>query len=97
MSPMTAVDGLDALRLEIGVAEIARLTGKRGEFQLTNMGVAVESRNIGLIIRAPIDRMQNIVGAAWSITAGWAIPTDVTGPGGTELYKRAVTIESAVG
>jgi hypothetical protein len=75
----------------------AGVTGKIGEFDIVNAGAAVSTERIRLVIRAPLDRMQQLVAATWSITAGWALPTDITGPGGTERYKRAVVIESAAG
>ncbi len=75
----------------------AGITGKIGEFDVVNNGLAISTERIRLILRAPINVLQDVVSAAWSITAGWAVPSDITGPGGGELFKRAVCIEFAQG
>lgn len=87
---------------ELGLDESAYVSeagvnGKIGEFDVVNNGVQVSTERVRLIIRAPINRMQDVVSCAWSITAGWPAPTDFTGPGGSELYKRAIIIEHALG
>jgi hypothetical protein len=73
----------------------AGITGKVGEFTVVNGGIEVKTERIRLILRAPINRLQDVVAATWSITTSFPIPSDV-GSGGPELYKRAVIIESAI-
>lgn len=73
----------------------AGVTGKVGEFQTINAGIEVQTDNIRLILRAPINRTQDVVAATWSITTSFASPSDLTA-GGNERYKRAVVIEHAL-
>lgn len=44
------------------------------------------------IVRPPLDRLQQVVGSAWSWVGDFAVPTDVA-TGDAALYKRAVVIE----
>lgn len=78
-------------------------TGKVGAFSVTNNGLSVVTDRIRYIIRAPLDRMQQIVSLAWSFSGDWAVPSDYFGgqaAGGTPAafasarYKRAVVLES---
>ena len=73
----------------------AGITGKVGEFQVVNAGVEVETKGIRLIIRAPLDRLQDQVAATWSISTSFPVPSDVTS-GGPQRFKRAVVIEHAI-
>lgn len=75
----------------------AGMNGKQGEFQVVNNGVEVSTENIRLILRAPMDRMQQMVAATWSISTSFAIPSDITAPGGSQRYKRAIVLEYAAG
>ena len=83
--------GLDESQL---VTE-AGVTGKIGEFDVVNNGLSVMTDRIRLILRAPLDRLQQIVSAAWSITTSFPIPSDVTAPSGSQRFKRAQVIEFA--
>lgn len=73
----------------------AGVTGKVGEFQVVNAGVEVQTKHVRLILRAPLNRLQDQIAATWSISTSFATPSDVTA-GGSELYKRAVVIEHAI-
>jgi hypothetical protein len=73
----------------------AGLTGKQGEFQIVNAGIEVQTQRIRLILRSPVNRLQDIVSASWSITTSFPIPSDVTS-GGPQRYKRAIVIEHAI-
>jgi hypothetical protein len=73
----------------------AGLNGKVADFQVTNGGVSIMTENIRLIMRAPIDRLQQMVGLAWSISTSFATPSDITAPSGPERYKRAIVLEHA--
>ena len=73
----------------------AGVTGKTGDFQVVNAGIEVETARIRLILRAPVNRLQDMVAASWSITTSFPIPSDVTS-GGPERYKRALVIEHAL-
>lgn len=73
----------------------AGVTGKIGDFQIVNNGVEVKTERIRLILRAPMDRLQETVAATWSSTTSFPIPSDVTS-GGPQRFKRAVIIEHAL-
>ncbi len=73
----------------------AGLNGKTGDFQIVNGGVDITTENIKLILRGPVNRLQDEVSASWSITTSFAVPTDIT-TNGVERYKRAVVIEHAL-
>lgn len=72
----------------------AGITGKTGEFQVVNAGLEVQTERIRLILRSPINRLQDIVAASWSISTSFPIPSDVTS-GGPQRFKRALVIEHA--
>lgn len=74
----------------------AGLTGKTGTFDVVNNGIKILTERIRLILRAPLDRLQQVTSAAWSITTCFPVPSDVTGPSGPERFKRAVVIEHAM-
>lgn len=73
----------------------AGITGKVGEFQIVNGGVEVQTERIRLILRAPINRLQDKVAATWSITTSFPVPSDAVS-GGNQRYKRAVVLEHAI-
>ncbi len=73
----------------------AGIQGKIGDFQVVNAGVDVSTERVKLIVRAPVNRLQDTVSASWSITTSFATPSDVTA-GGNERFKRAVIIEHAL-
>jgi hypothetical protein len=78
----------------------AGVTGKIGEFSISNNGIAINVDRIRLTLRAPLDKLQQIVTASWSWSGDFPVPSDVTTPFvGANLvqninarYKRAVTI-----
>lgn len=73
----------------------AGVTGRTGEFQVVNAGVEVSTERIRLILRAPLNRLQDVVAATWSTTTSFPIPSDVSS-GGPQRYKRAVVVEHAL-
>lgn len=72
----------------------AGLTGKIGEFDITNGGMAVNTNRINLILRAPVNRTQDQVAATWTCSTGFATPSDACS-GGPARFKRAKIIECA--
>ena len=60
-------------------------------------GKMTTAERIRLIIRAPLDRLQDMVAASWSITTCFPIPSDITATSGPQRFKRAIVIESASG
>lgn len=73
----------------------AGMTGKEGEFQIVNAGMEVQTERIRLILRAPINRLQDVVSASWSITTSFPVPSDISS-GGPQRFKRALVIEHAL-
>lgn len=73
----------------------AGVTGKVGEFTIVNAGIEVQTERIRLILRAPLNRLQDVVAASWSCTTSFPVPSDVSN-GGPERYKRAIVIEHAL-
>lgn len=62
-----------------------------GDIQMVGVNGGVQ---VARIIRPPQDRLQQVVGSAWSFVGDFAVPSDsVTGDGA--LYKRAVVVEHA--
>lgn len=72
----------------------AGVTGKIGEFQIVNSGMSINTQRISLIIRAPLNRTQNMVSCTWTTSTGFACPSDAAS-GTTARYKRAIVIECA--
>jgi hypothetical protein len=73
----------------------AGLLGKIGEFNITNNGMQILTERIRLIMRAPMDKLQQSVTTSWSVTTSFPTPSDITAPSGPERYKRAVVLEFA--
>jgi hypothetical protein len=78
---------LGALITEAGV------TGKVGNSSITNNGIEVNTDRIQLIIRSPLNRLQDLVSTSWKFIGDWPIRTDVT-TGDAARYKRMVSIVS---
>ena len=66
----------------------AGVQGKIGEFSVVNGGMQIMTERIRLILRAPMDRLQQTTSAAWSMSGDWAIPTDATATSSAAVYKR---------
>lgn len=72
----------------------AGVNGKIGQFSIINSGVAVVTQRIRYLLRAPQDRLQQIVSQSWSWSGDFPIPSDqLTGNGAR--FKRAQVIEFA--
>jgi hypothetical protein len=77
---------------ESGFETEAGTTGKIGSFTITNGGIQVMTERIRYILRAPLDRLQQVVSQAWSLSGDWPVPSDGL-TGGAARYKRAIIIE----
>ncbi len=75
----------------------AGITGKIGEFDVVNNGIQVMTDRIRLVLRAPIDRLQQKVSIAWSATLGFPVPSDITATTSSARYKRARVLLHAAG
>lgn len=69
----------------------AGVTGKIGEFSITNGGVQVMTDRIRLSIRSPLDRLQQVVSATWSWSGDFAVPSDEL-TGSPARFKRSAVI-----
>ncbi len=74
----------------------AGTTGKIGEFDVINNGLQIMTERIRLIMRAPLDKLQQTVTSSWSISTSFPTPSDITAPSGPERYKRALVVEHAL-
>lgn len=72
----------------------AGVTGKIGQFSVVNNGVQVMTNRIRYILRAPLDRLQQVVSQSWSFSGDWGIPSDSTSFDAAR-FKRSVIVESA--
>jgi hypothetical protein len=71
----------------------AGVTGKVGNFSITNNGIAVNTEGIRYTMRAPLDKLQQVVSNTWSWSGDYGIPSDFL-TGTPSVYKRAVVIET---
>jgi len=74
----------------------AGIIGKIGEFDVINNGLNILTERIRLVLRAPMDRLQQTVSASWSISTSFPIPSDITAPSGSQRYKRAIVLEHSI-
>jgi hypothetical protein len=70
----------------------AGVQGKIGEFAVTNGGVQVMTERIRLVLRAPLDRLQQQTSSSWSFSGDWPIPTDATAISSGAAFKRSVIV-----
>lgn len=70
----------------------AGVQGRIGEFAVVNGGMQILTERIRLILRAPLDRLQQTTAASWSFSGDWPIPTDETALSSAASYKRAVVV-----
>jgi hypothetical protein len=67
--------------------------GKIGEFAVTNMGVQVMTERIRLVMRSPLDPLQQTTTSSWSFSGDFPIPSDELSPKSTATFKRAVVVQ----
>lgn len=72
----------------------AGVTGRVGEPRITNNSIEVSTERIQLIIRAPLNRLQDLVSTSWKFIGDWPTRTDGT-TGDAARYKRVAVIEHA--
>ena len=70
----------------------AGVTGRVGEPSITNNGIEVMTDRIQLLIRSPLNRLQDLVATSWKFIGDWPIRTDVT-TGDVARFKRVLVIE----
>ncbi len=70
----------------------AGITGRVGEPRITNNGIEIFAERIQLIIRSPLNRLQDMVASSYRFIGDWPVRTDVT-TGDAARMKRVVCIE----
>jgi hypothetical protein len=70
----------------------AGVTGKIGEPTITNNGIEVFTDRVRLLIRSPLDRLQQLVSTTWQFIGDWPVGTDATS-GDKARYKRVLVVE----
>lgn len=76
---------LSALITEAGI------NGKVGEFSISNNSIEVMTDRIRVVIRSPLDRLQEQVSSSWEFIGDWPIRTDAA-TGDSARFKRAQII-----
>lgn len=77
---------LDALVTEAGI------TGAVADPRIVNNGIEISSDRIQMIIRGPLNRLQDQVATSWKFIGDWPVRTDAA-TGDRARYKRMLTIE----
>ncbi len=94
----TIITGGDSL-VEMYIDELseymseAGVIGRVGNFAVTNGGLMIPMEGIRFILRAPMDRLQQVPSMTWSFSGDWGVPADLLGGVSGGRYKRAVVIE----
>ena len=70
----------------------AGVQGKIGEFAIVNMGIQVMTERIRLILRAPLDKLQQVTSVSWSWSGDAPIPSDATALTSPAVFKRSVIV-----
>lgn len=74
-----------------GLITEAGIVGKVGEPSITNNGIQVMCDRIQLIIRAPLNRLADLVSTSWKFIGDWPVRTDAA-VGDAARYKRVQVI-----
>jgi len=77
---------LDSLLTDAGI------TGRVGQSKITNNGIEVNTDRIQLILRAPLNRLQDLVATSWKFIGDWPVRTDAA-VGTKARYKRELVVE----
>ncbi len=72
----------------------AGVTGRVGNAAITNNGIEVNTDRIQLLIRSPLNRLQDKVATSWKFIGDWPVRTDAA-TGDAARYKRVCEIQSA--
>ena len=70
----------------------AGMNGKIADPRIVNNGIEVFSERIQLVIRAPLNRLQDLVSTSWRFMGDWPTRTDAA-TGSASRYKRLTCIE----
>jgi hypothetical protein len=75
-----------------GLLTDAGITGKIGEPRVSNNSIEVFTDRIQLILRSPLNRLQDLVSTSWKFIGDWPVRTDAT-TGDAARYKRFVEVQ----
>ena len=75
-----------------GLITEAGMVGRVAEPRITNNGIEVFTERIQLILRAPLNRLQDQVSTSWKFIGDWPVRTDAT-TGDAARYKRVCVIQ----
>lgn len=70
----------------------AGVTGRTGVSTITNNGIEINTDRIALYIRAPLNRLQDMVASTWAFGGDWPVRTDAA-VGSFARYKRLCCVE----
>lgn len=70
----------------------AGITGKRATWNIDNNGITINTDRIDMVIRAPLDRAQEVVSTGWKWMGGFVVRPDGA-TGDACRFKRTGTIE----
>jgi len=70
----------------------AGINGKVADPRIVNNGIEIYSDRIQLIIRGPLNRLQDQVATSWKFIGDWPVRTDAS-TGDASRYKRFVVVE----
>ena len=73
----------------------AGVMGKIGEFAVVNSGIQVMTDRIRLILRSPLDRLQQLTSTSWSFSGAFPIPSDASATSSLATFKRAIVVSHA--
>lgn len=73
----------------------AGLAGKVADARVSNNGIEVNTDRIQLVIRQPLNRLQDQVAVTWRFIGDWPVRTDAA-TGGPARYKRFGVIQHAL-
>ncbi len=76
-----------------GLITEAGITGKVGEPRITNNSIEVFTERIQLILRSPLNRLQDLVATSWKFIGDWPVRTDAA-TGDDARYKRFCSVLS---
>jgi hypothetical protein len=70
----------------------AGMIGKMGDVGFVNNGIEVSVERCKMIIRAPLNRLQDNVACTWTFIGDFPVRTDGASPGSSARYKRAIEL-----
>lgn len=73
----------------------AGMIGHAGPVQVSNNGIELMADRITMVLRSPLNRLQDVVAASWKFLGDWPVRTDAA-TGDDSRYKRFRIVQHAV-